>query len=208
MQLRRGRQRGDTLIEVLFAFSILSLIIIGSLSIMNQGTIAAQRALETTFVRQQIDSQAATLRFLHDAYVAKFQPNIAYDPATPAGQWYNMTRNLSATSASNFVGAATCPSVPSGSFILDGVNAKYIAGTTTTIVPASAIAEVKYTGSPEALSQSQGIWIEAVPSPISLDVNKKNVRYIDFHIMACWQNPGQGLPMTIGTIVRLYEPRS
>mgnify|MGYP007031190970 CR=1 FL=1 len=84
---RKGFRPGDTLIEVLFAFSVLSLIIIGSLSIMNQGTLAAQRSLEITLVRDQIDAQATTLRFLHDAYVAAYQPNLTYDPATPAGQW-------------------------------------------------------------------------------------------------------------------------
>lgn len=56
--LRKRFQRGDTLIEVLFAFSILSLVIVGAMTIMNQGTLASQRSLETTLVREEIDSQA------------------------------------------------------------------------------------------------------------------------------------------------------
>jgi type II secretory pathway pseudopilin PulG len=205
---RHQPQKGDTLIEVLFAFSVLSLIVVGSLSIMNQGSSAAQRALETTLVRQQIDAQATTLRFLHGAYVAQFQPSGRYSPATPAGQWSVMANSLTASSATQFLGAAQCPAPAVGSFILDSANARYVPGTGGQLVAAPAIAQVVYQGSPEALSASQGIWIEGIRSVAEADVNKNNTRYIDFHINACWESPGQGLPMTMGTIVRLYEPRS
>ena len=203
----RNLQRGDTLIEVLFAFTILSMVIVGAMTIMNQGTIASQRALETTLVRGQIDAQATTLRFLHDAYVAKFQPNIDYAIGTPAGQWSAMTAAISATSASSFANLTTCPSAPSGSFILDAANAKYIAVGGGQLVPASTYSQVTYDAVSGGLKQAQGIWIEAIRSAASADANQNNTRYIDFHIVACWDNPGQGPPMTIGTIVRLYEPR-
>lgn len=206
--LRRTSQRGDTLIEVLFAFSILSLVVVGAFAIMNQGTIASQRALETTLVREEIDAQATTLRFLHDAYVAKFQPNISYASNTPAGQWALMTSNLTATSASSFGTTSTCPTPPPGSFILDSVNAKYISGSSAVLVPASTFAQVIYDPTSQALQSSQGVWIEAIRSQASSDANLQNTRYIDFHIRACWDSPGQGPSMTLGTIVRLYEPQS
>jgi type II secretory pathway pseudopilin PulG len=206
-QYLRTRQKGDTLIEVLFAFTILSMVIVGAMSIMNQGTIAAQRALETTLVRGQIDAQATTLRFLHDAYVAKFQPNLTYDANTPAGQWAVMAAAISATSATSFGSLTTCPTPPSGSFVLDASNATYKAINTTIGVPATTYAQVTYDPVSGVLKDAQGIWIEAIRSVASGDVNQDNTRYIDFHIMACWGNPGQGPPMTIGTIVRLYEPR-
>jgi len=205
--LTRG-QRGDTLIEVLFAFSILSMVIVGAMAIMNQGTIASQRALETTLVRSQIDAQATTLRFLHDAYVAKFQPNIAYDADTPAGQWAAMSDDISATAASSFANITSCPAAPSGSFITDASNAKYLSSGNARFVPAVTSAQVTYDPNTGSLSQSQGIWVEAIRSVPSTKVNQQNTGYIDFHIMACWDSPGQGAPMTIGTIVRLYEPRS
>jgi type II secretory pathway pseudopilin PulG len=201
-------QAGDTLIEVLFAFSVLSLVIVGALTIMNQGSIASQRALETTLVRDEVDSQATAIRFLHDAYIAQFKPNATYDPATAAGQWALMSQSLSATAASSFGNATTCPTPPSGSFIIDPTNAKFIAGSPTVLVPSVTTAMVTYDSNSGLLKQAQGIWVEAIRSPISADVNKKNTRYIDFHIYACWDGPGQGLPMTIGTIVRLYEPQS
>ena len=206
-RIRRIHQRGDTLIEVLFAFTILSMVIVGAMTIMNQGTIASRRALETTLVRAQIDGQATTLRFLHDAYVAKFQPGLTYEAATPAGQWKAMTQDISITSASSFINVTTCPSPPSGSFILDAANATYVDVSGAPFVPASTFAQVTYDQVSGKISQAQGIWIEAIASNLTGDSQKDNTRYIDFHIMACWESPGQGPPITIGTIVRLYEPR-
>ena len=60
-------QRGDTIIEVLLAFSIFSLLSVGAMTVMGQGTNASQRALEITLVRQQIDAQAEALRAAHQA---------------------------------------------------------------------------------------------------------------------------------------------
>lgn len=205
--LKKQLQRGDTLIEVLFAFSILSLVIVGAITIMNQGTLAAQRALETTLVREEIDSQATTLRFLHDAYVAAYQTHTTYDSNTPAGQWKTMTDSLAATSASAFNGAATCPNPPTGSFILNGALAKYVKGDVTILKQATTFSQVTYDSSSNALTNAQGIWVEGIKSQVPTDTSAQNVGYIDFHIRACWNNPGQGPVMTIGTIVRLYEPR-
>lgn len=198
-------QRGDTLIEVLFAFAVLSLVIIGALTIMNQGTLASQRSLETTLVREEIDGQATTLRFLHDAYVAKFQPNATYAVNTPAYEWATMVSKLSATSSTSFGGVTSCPTPPSGSFILDPVTAKY-QGVNTKLAPAKTFAQLVYNSS-NVFTESDGVWIEGIKSSdVQTDPNKQNVTYIDFHINACWDAPGNGPPMTIGTIVRLYEP--
>ena len=69
----RSSQRGDTLIEVMFAFAIFALVAVGSLTIMNQGIAAAQRSLEITLVRAQMDAQAEAIRYIHQAYVAAYQ---------------------------------------------------------------------------------------------------------------------------------------
>lgn len=206
--LKRGNgvQKGDTLIEVLFAFAVLSLVIIGALSIMNQGTLASQRSLETTLVREEIDGQATTLRFLHDAYVAAYHPGAVYAPNTPANEWATMVSKLSATTATSFGGVTSCPTPPSGSFILDPVNAHFV-GIDTALKPSTTFAQLVYDSTGTIFKESDGVWIEAVTSPnTETDPNKQNVTYIDFHINACWDAPGNGPPMTIGTIVRLYEP--
>lgn len=206
-QNQRTLQSGDTLIEVLFAFAVLSLVIVGALSIMNQGAVSSQRSLETTLVREEIDSQATTLRFLHDAYVSKFQSNVTYVVNTPAGQWVQMAAALTATTSSTFGNITNCPAAPQKSFILDPTNATFISDTSK-LVKATTYAQIQYDAVSGHLQQAQGIWIEAVRSKAETDQNKKNTRYIDFHINACWDGPGQGIPMTIGTIVRLYEPQN
>lgn len=203
---KSSKQAGDTLIEVLFAFAVLSLVIVGALSIMNQGTIAAQRSLETTLVRQEIDGQAETLRFLHDAYVANYRTGVVPATGTPARQWYDMSQKITATTTSSLQNLTSCPATyPMNSFIVDPVTAKY-QGANAKLTKSQTFSQLAYDGS-GTLSSAQGIWIEAVRSPASTDLNKQNTRFIDFHIFACWDAPNGGPPMTIGTIVRLYEPR-
>lgn len=202
----RQSDRGDTLIEVLFAFAALSLVIVGALAIMNQGTTISERSLETTLVREQIDDQATTLRFLHDAYVAAYTSGGTYAQTTPAGQWNVMANRLSATAASPFTVTNRCPSPPSGSFVLNSAKATYVANAPSLFKNPDTYAQVTYNAAND-VTDSRGIWIEGIRSAASADVNKQNTRYIDFHIRACWYGPGQDQPMTIGTIVRLYEPR-
>ena len=49
---------------------------------------------------------------------------------------------------------------------------------------------------------AEGIWIEAIKSSSSTQNN-----YYDFHIRACWKATGSNVNTTLGTIVRLYDPR-
>ena len=62
-------KKGDTLIEVCIAIGIFSLIAIGVASVMSSGTAGSQTALETTLAREEIDSQADALRFIHESYL-------------------------------------------------------------------------------------------------------------------------------------------
>jgi len=198
-------ERGDTLIEVLFAFAVLSLVVVGALAIMNQGSIASQRALETTLVRDEIDAQATTLRFLHDAYVAAYQTNKTYDPATPAGQWDLLSKTILTNNAASAFGAAGTCKPPLKSFILNTTTAKFN-NDQANLIAAPIFSQVTYNGT--ALNKAEGIWIEGQRGDLNNGTNKNNTQYIDFHIRACWDGPGQGPKMTLGTIVRLYEPRN
>jgi hypothetical protein len=47
------------------------------------------------------------------------------------------------------------------------------------------------------------MWIEATGQGATVN----NVGYIDFYIRACWDTVGQAMPVTLGTIVRLYDPK-
>lgn len=206
----KSNNRGDTMIEVLFAITIFSLVAVGGLAIMNQGTATAQRALEITLVRQEIDAQAETIRFLNSSYIASFIPNASFAANTPAGQWQLMEDSIistAAASASDF-GAigAVCPVPPNGSFILNTKNATFVAPSDGKLVASQTFSQVKYDGGSQ-VTAAEGIWIEGVRSATVLDNNQSNTGYVDFHIRACWDSPGQDMPVTLGTIVRLYEPR-
>lgn len=211
--LSRRCQAGDTLIEVLFAVTVFSFVAVGALSIMNQGTSASQRSLEITLVRQQIDAQAETLRFMHDSYVAVYQPGITFNTSdgttTPAEEWYRLINSgINATAASTFGGVLqTCPTPPASSFALDGRNVRFISGSGTSLQPAQTYAQITYDNS-GVFTGARGVWVEAIRSRNSLDANQANTGYIDFHVRACWQGVGLSRPLTLGTIVRLYEPRS
>ena len=202
--------RGDTLIEVLFATAIFSLVSVSGLAIMNQGTATSQRSLEITLVRNEIDSQATTLRFLNAAYIAAYKPNVAYDVMSPAGQWQKMENEIiswNRTESSTFgANGAACPNLDNDDFILNTHNAKFIKLDTVNFGSAQTYSQLSYAGD-SSLSKAYGIWIEATRSATSKDGNEKTAGYIDFNIRACWDSPGQAVPITIGTIVRLYEPR-
>ncbi len=206
------KDSGDTLIEVLFAMMIFSLILVSSLTLMNQGIAASQRALSITSVRQQMDGQAETLRFLQESYVDAYESGTSSYPAgTPAAEYYKIIQRASSgsgyrASASEFGGTGMCqiPDNPSKDFILNPVLASV---ETTSTKPgvfqvAPTFAQVTYT-SGDVLDKSQGIWIEAVRSGLTTPSSG----FIDFHIRACWDVPGSNIPMNLGTIVRLYEPR-
>ena len=193
--------RGDTLIEVLFAIMVFSLVAVSSMSIMNQGTATAQLALEITLVRQGIDAQAETLRFLHSSYIASDKSRVI-DPANPqpADQWSGIRGQAGTTSVSAF---GTC-SPPSGSFILNNRTAEFVKPIGGN-APIDAITFSQVVYEANIFKEAQGIWIEAVKvKPTAL--LQSRVGYIDFHIRACWDSPGRSVPVTLGTIVRLYDP--
>ncbi len=206
--MRLKLDRGDTIIEVLFAITVFAMVAVGSLTIMNQGTSAAQRALEISLVRQQIDAQAEAIRYIHQAYVTTYQPE-GTSPTGTAAEWIKMTVDRGATIASLFGEASggVCPaSVPGESpFVLNARTATVSPTVPQMTAPAGGslppFAQIIYNND-SSINQAYGIWVEAVPS-----TNADGPGFVDFHIRACWESPGNSAPMTLGTIVRLYEPR-
>jgi len=207
-QLKNRRQAGDTLIEVLFAVTVFSLVVVTSLTLMNQGTSASLRSLQITLVRQEIDSQAETLRFLNSSYVSAYypgySPNITDATSTPAEQYFKIISDVKAkgaTSVSPFGGGGTtCQTPPTASFVVNSRAALYQKYDITKISAADTFPQIVYGGG-TTITTSKGLWIEAVRSAPA-----NGTSYVDFHIRACWYAPGTGLPMNLGTIVRLYEP--
>lgn len=61
-------KKGDTLIEVTLAIGIFSMVAIAIAAVLSGSTSGAQTALETTLTREEIDTQADALRYVHTAY--------------------------------------------------------------------------------------------------------------------------------------------
>jgi len=64
-------KRGDTIIEVMIAFTIFSLVIVLSVLTMNSGLAAGERSLEAVTARNELNAQAEALRFIYSSYVSE-----------------------------------------------------------------------------------------------------------------------------------------
>ena len=197
------RQRGDTIIEVVLAVTVFSLIAVGALSVMNQGTAIAQQSLEISLVRDQMDSQADALRYAHNAYIANLDQSDA-----PAVTVWNKIIESPVNTAQDFTSinnARRCNLPSNGKYFaldikkLDGASGSPII-TTINSTPAT-FAQLQY--GPSSIV-SDGLWMQVVHASSSGTIPG----YYDFHIRACWLTPGQSIPVTLATIVRLYDPAS
>ncbi len=198
----QGRaERGDTLIEVIFAVTVFALVAVSSLTIMNQGVATAERSLEITLVRQQMDAQAEALRYIHNTQLAAV-PSSTSD-------WSDLITTYGQSGASAYgVSGGKC-ALPGGSsykpFIMNARMAQ-VASSPPTLTPPTGGSLPPYPqviyNADSSIQRAYGLWVEAVPSSVL-----ENTRFVDFHIRACWDGPGSSVPMTLGTIVRLYDPR-
>lgn len=183
------KSRGDTIVEVIVAFTIFAMATVAAIAIMNRGIAMSQRSLETTLVRQQVDSQADMLRFVRD------NNSPAWNQAVSRAQ------NPSDLQAST---RSACPAdvsqLPPGSFYLSPMTNSVDlivlrGGTASSYQPADTYARVDYDRSP---SRSHGLWIQ--PIRVAGTGNA-----YDMYINACWDTVGSEMPITLRTIVRLYE---
>lgn len=84
-------KKGDTLIEVTLAIGIFSMVAIAVVAVMVSGTSNAQTALETTLAREEIDTQAEALRFIHASYIADKEAGEEKDAYSKL--WKEITKN-------------------------------------------------------------------------------------------------------------------
>lgn len=197
------RQRGDTIIEVLFAVTIFSLLAVVSLSIMSKGVSVAQRSLEITLVRQQMDTQADLVRLAHNAYINDIEKTTG-----PGVVWRDI-KDSARTSGSlaSVTNPTTCPTNVPGSFVV----ARTAPGATAltlqrfnTLPRASVYSRVDVDKTIARAIAAEGLWMQAVRVPAQ--DTTANVDAYDVYIRACWDSVGNNLPVVLGTIVRLYEP--
>lgn len=199
MQLRR-RQRGDTIIEVMLAFAVFALLVVGAISVMNRGVASAQEALETTLVREQIDGQAEALRFLYQSYMSDSSSPTNASALTFAGIRADAENNED-RDASEFGHPQCLTGIPrQNPFVINPLTGGVIK-TLHSMSEDEAPAYAQITYNDDGTAAPYGLWIEAVKGGAT-----NQPKFIDFHIRACWYSVTSDAPRTLGTIVRLYMP--
>lgn len=174
-------ERGDTLIEVLFATAVLALIIVISLTIMNTGTSRTELAVEKTFVRQAIDSQSEMLRYERDSYVNGTS---------------NIWSTIKARRINNPLGFSSIASSRTNCQPQASDQAFWLQADATQ--PGGVGMNTSFSTPSTYASPGYGMWISAAPNTTT--------NYVDFYIYACWDPPTGTVKSTVGTIVRVYAP--
>lgn len=171
--------RGDTLVEVILAFTIFGMLAIGTITIMNKGVSIAQQSLETTLVRQQIDAQADMLRYIHDE-----RNN------STASLWNDLKKPTNLVAANSVVqrlGIEACPNkFESKEFALRATS--------------GSVKKVSSSQKAQSYAKIEG----DVSYGVSIQLTKGN-KFYDAYIQACWGSLESPMPATMGTIVRLYD---
>jgi type II secretory pathway pseudopilin PulG len=176
---------GDTLVEVLMAIVVLSMVIVGAITIMSRGLKASELAVEHTQVRFQINAQTQLLRYLRDGYSS--------DPASAEGQaWASLFSGATVyadTTASNYNDAACGMTSGKIGFYLTQSGGNVVVNRfDDTVKPATY-----------ALP-GQGLWIEMTRS------SGISPAYVDVMFRACWSGIGDSTDQQAVTVLRLYDP--
>lgn len=225
-------KRGDTLIEVMLAVGIFSMVAVAVVAVMSGGTSSAQTALETTLTREAIDAQAEALRFIQSSYIAE-KDNVNGDYAN---LWQAITSNALdiKDKSEDYQKSITqfspddCSNLYSGdnlknqhAFIINtrvlgsDPSAAFITATNGSFISASTYPRLVYVDEGNLASESfspslssvEGIYIVAVKDPNSTTIAGTNKSaYYDFYIRTCWYGTGDKTPSTISTVMRLYDP--
>jgi type II secretory pathway pseudopilin PulG len=193
---KKGYTRGDTIIEVLLAITVFSLVGVATITIMNQGVNTTQRALEITLVRQEIDSQVDALQAAHQAYT------VLPDAEKADSEWNKIIASGADTSSID-----TSNGCPEQSELTGGV---FAMNPTGVVLDSSSLKSIVAEDDvPVVYSQRHedgvyGMWIErerhSAAQPGFPDA-------YDFRVRACWIAAGVTVsnPMRIETTVRLYD---
>lgn len=64
-------RRGDTIVEIIFCFTIFSLVTIISIGLMNRNLALVQGTLEVSMARNEIEAQAEAIRFIHNSFLSE-----------------------------------------------------------------------------------------------------------------------------------------
>ncbi len=188
-------ERGDSLIEVLLAMTVLSIIAVGSIVVMNRGNSIIQSSLERTEVRAQINTQIELLQYIHDRNPVEWNKIIGYGASNDGNATKTPvdSNNKCATTTNSF-------------YIATNTNLSF-KGLNAPSKPAPTAAQLT-SNSKDPGMKDPGIWIDAAYYPAGTGSGTSGAPqgYTDFYIKACWLPTGTSMNKTSSsiTIVRIY----
>lgn len=99
----KSTKRGDTIVEVMFAIAVFSLVAVLSVMSMDSGINNGENALETVTVRNEINAQAEALRFIHSSFISERTLPSLDDSAYKSGEKYQQYEKLWGTIVDNAI---------------------------------------------------------------------------------------------------------
>jgi prepilin-type N-terminal cleavage/methylation domain-containing protein len=194
----KKNQRGDTLVEVLIAITVLGIIVAGCLAVMNRSLVSILNSAERTASRADINSQTDLLNYVYRNDKATWDKimKMAYTNKSSSSAPDNVTKvcelNPGSNSSSKTAGSFWLEYKPDGSGV--GLHENLTKNDNGTNQSQRAI-------------PGKGLWIDAVYYPKNSVNNKRS--YVDFYIKACWVPLGRGTsPDTNSrsvTVTRIYD---
>ena len=192
------RDRGDTIIEVMFSFVVFSMLAVATYMVMNRGTQIAQRSLEITLVRQQLDTQVSLIKYIKET-----------DPTTWSvltGSSYLVDNPMNVSEA----GQDGCPA-PNGRTELNAsskvffVRVDQASNTVKPVVVTSGNFEAPpvYVNVDLVAGKTRGIFAQITRAETASGSTAG--RAYDVYVSACWDSVGVSVPLTIGTVTRIYD---
>lgn len=218
---KKKAMRGDTLVEVAIAISVLGVMLAASMAAINHNLIAIMNAAERTAIRSQIDSQAELLRYAWNNNITLTGPGVSTLKGLSFKQALREKHIGYIGSNQNDIKTRSCSAEQGndrnggGTFWLainptstDKKTAVSFYGTKGLVSP---VADYIGSGTPKAgadgdLTKMGGVWIDAYTPSTS-----GGAWYVDFYIRACWTPYGSSVSGAgrMQTVVRFrYSGRS
>lgn len=190
MHSKTARQRGETLIELLLAFAILSLALVTVMRTMNGGLDSMFVNGQRSQVEAQMRGQLAVLQAAHQQAVK--------DPS--AADWAEITSKIATSAASREqdVTADGCTYTANKNRLSFPTSDASSWTSEVDTKSGGAMSPVFETPAPDGTS----MWIEAKHKP--KDETAMTRGYYDFYIKSCWQGGG-GVVQEAKMVTRLYD---
>lgn len=192
------QEQGDTIIEVMFAFAVFSLVVVSTIILMNRGLGLAQRSLEVTLVRQQIDTQVTLVQ--HARQMGDSSPVWAALRASAAGAPISISQITTCPSSADLSSGASNYFITPKPDKSDIVQYKIDANNYKP-APKHAFVDL-YNATGQPVQTSYGIWMTLAEAD---DNGVAGNPAYDLYVRACWYSIGDKRPTVIGTVVRLYD---